>query len=192
MRPQSPDASVSHCGWRDGTLTAVWVSDRSIPSRRTAALIPEARRADWYARGLVGHLPPSGGAGAREINEIPAGRQSTRESISWAAGMTPEVRAPDIRNPFRIDCGRNLFPLSAAPTSKCALTAGVSFVPIGVRLRRSARAGFRFPIPRRGCNRNAYDDAGVASGASSTSRSDSRRQSRGSPGRSCSLAPPRR
>src|SRR6185437_3807402 len=44
-------------------------------------LIPAARRAGWYARRV-------GVAAAREINEIPAARQSTDESRVRAAGMT--------------------------------------------------------------------------------------------------------
>src|SRR6185312_9105529 len=45
------------------------------------AMIPSARRADWYARRV-------GVAAAREINVIPAARQSTNESRLRAAGMT--------------------------------------------------------------------------------------------------------
>lgn len=46
------------------------------------AVIPTARRADWYARRV-------GVAAAREINEIPAARPPTEESRLRAAGIIP-------------------------------------------------------------------------------------------------------
>src|SRR6185437_15578900 len=47
---------------------------------RLQQVIPAARRADWYARRV-------GVAAAREINVIPAARQSTDESRVRAAGI---------------------------------------------------------------------------------------------------------
>jgi len=48
-------------------------------------MIPAARRADWYARRVAQGVRF---AAAREINDIPAARQSTDESRLRAAGMT--------------------------------------------------------------------------------------------------------
>src|SRR6185437_7441694 len=47
-------------------------------------VIPAARRADWYARRV-------GVAAAREINEIPAARQSTDGSRVRAAGISEQI-----------------------------------------------------------------------------------------------------
>jgi hypothetical protein len=44
-------------------------------------VIPAARRADWYARGV-------GGAAAREIKKIPAARPLIEESMFRAAGIS--------------------------------------------------------------------------------------------------------
>src|SRR6185437_3475547 len=76
----------------DGVHDAVrnWTARVDAVARAGAAagarsVIPAARRADWYARRV-------GVAAAREINEIPAARQSTDESRVRAAGIRCDRR----------------------------------------------------------------------------------------------------
>src|SRR6185437_16013304 len=85
-------------GWQDFLPTSVPVRRRARQAQGdrlrgialvlcNALVIPAARRADWYARRV-------GVAAAREINEIPAARQSNDESRVRAAGISLRRRAP--------------------------------------------------------------------------------------------------
>lgn len=65
----------------------VWKVEAAASS--LGQMIPVGASADWYARGPVGHLPPGGGAAAREINDIPAGMPAPEGSGLMPAGMIP-------------------------------------------------------------------------------------------------------
>src|SRR6185312_11321960 len=90
-------AAKTSAGVAFGALTHGHSPLRRIPPYR--GVIPAARRADWYARRV-------GVAAAREINEIPAARQSTDESRVRAAGVRrwrvfrpSTILAPPIQQP---------------------------------------------------------------------------------------------
>src|SRR6185437_8020651 len=61
---------------------------RTRVSGAAIGLIPGDRKVDWYARGV-------GGAAAREIKGIPAGRPKTQESNIRPAGMTRSKQGED-------------------------------------------------------------------------------------------------
>jgi hypothetical protein len=86
-------------------------------------LIPAARRADWYARGVGGATEHAKEGAAREINKIPAARRLIEESMFRTAGITAPLRPlpssatglPRLRNHL----SRRAAPLTPVDRSRC-------------------------------------------------------------------------
>ena|SRR6185437_6579066 len=117
----APDVLVALASAQNDAILVTFDKDhKAIASR----FIPAARRADWYARRV-------GVAAAREINEIPAARQSNDESRVRAAGIS--VSHGRLKRLSRIDFN------CEEPIAARRIRDGMSFIEAEWRLCQKAK-----------------------------------------------------
>jgi hypothetical protein len=111
------------------------------------SLVDHGTKSDRNARGLVGHLPPSGGAAARDVKDIPGVRPTFQEPMFRAPGgrSRAAVKCGDSR--MNRPCRRPKRGVRCDPRTRAGSSIGAASIAVS---RRSVARMQRIPRPSRG------------------------------------------